>query len=86
MIKVMLVMHDNQGEYYRMNKTSFEKLPLVDQYIYNTDGTIYQVEEVISFAGYDSSKGFSVILVIKSVPQNEQVAQLYGLQIEELID
>ena len=45
MNKVLLVMHDSSGSFYRMNKTAFETMPVVGQYIYNSDGLAYVVEE-----------------------------------------
>ena len=38
MNKVLLVMHDSSGSFYRMNKTAFETMPVAGQYIYNSDG------------------------------------------------
>ena len=54
MNKVLLVMHDSSGSFYRMNKTAFETMPVAGQYIYNSDGLAYVVEEVCLFAGYVS--------------------------------
>ena len=49
MNKVLLVMHDSSGSFYRMNKTAFETMPVAGQYIYNSDGLAYVVEEVCRF-------------------------------------
>ena len=65
MNKVLLVMHDSSGSFYRMNKTAFETMPVAGQYIYNSDGLAYVVEEVCLFAGYVSEKGAIAILVVK---------------------
>ena len=43
MNKVLLVMHDSSGSFYRMNKTAFETMPVAGQYIYNSDGLAYVV-------------------------------------------
>ncbi|WP_368302596.1 LysR family transcriptional regulator, partial [Ligilactobacillus ruminis] len=64
MNKVLLVMHDSSGSFYRMNKTAFETMPVAGQYIYNSDGLAYVVEEVCLFAGYVSEKGAIAILVV----------------------
>ncbi len=86
MKKVLLVMHDSSGEYYRMNKTTFETMPVAGQYIYNSDGLAYLVEEVCSFAGYISEKGAVAILVVHPVASDSPEAQLFGLNIEEDLD
>ncbi|KRM97587.1 hypothetical protein FC19_GL001633 [Liquorilactobacillus aquaticus DSM 21051] len=87
MFKVVLVMHEpSSNDYYRMNKTYFESMPIAGQYIYNSDGLAYRVEEVAEFAGYVSSKGATTILVVHPVDKNEPVSNLYGLDIERDLD
>lgn len=86
MIKVILVMHDQNGDYYKMNKTFFESMPKVGEYIYNTDGLAYVVEEVAQFAGYVSSKGAIAILVVHQADEDQPVSNLYGLDIERDLD
>ncbi|MDN2452427.1 LysR family transcriptional regulator [Lactobacillus sp. UCMA15818] len=86
MFKVVLVMHDGENEYYRMNKVYFENMPIAGQYIYNSDGLAYRVEEVASFAGYVSEKGATTILVVHPVDKNEPVSDIYGLDIERDLD
>ena len=80
-------MHDHaHDDYYRMNKVEFETLPAVGQYLYNTDGLVYQVEEVANFAGYVSSKGAVALVVVHQVEKELPVNDLYGLNIEEDLD
>ena len=80
-------MHDHaHGDYYRMNKIEFETLPAVGQYLYNTDGLVYQVEEVTNFAGYVSNKGAVALVVVHQVEKELPVNDLYGLNIEEDLD
>lgn len=87
MIKTLLVMHDaKHDDYYRMNKTFFESLPCVGQYIYNSDGLAYRVQEVVNLAGYVSSKGVVAILVVQSATKDASVNNLYGLDIEQDLD
>ncbi|KRL04148.1 hypothetical protein [Liquorilactobacillus oeni] len=86
MFKALLVMHDHNEGYYRMNKVSFENMPVSGQYIYNSDGLAYQVEEVASFAGYVSEKGATTILVVHPVDKEAPVSKLYGLDIERDLD
>lgn len=86
LFKVLLVMHDGENEYYRMNKVYFESMPVAGQYIYNSDGLAYQVEEVAEFAGYVSSKGATTILVVHPIDKNKPVSKLYGLNIERDLD
>ncbi|MCP0885974.1 LysR family transcriptional regulator [Ligilactobacillus sp. WILCCON 0076] len=86
MVKVILIMHDNNGEYYKMNKTFFENMPKAGQYIYNSDGLAYVVEEVAQFAGYVSSKGAVAILVVHQADEQAPVSNLYGLNIERDLD
>ena len=87
MHKVLIVMHDLQNEdYYRMNKTEFEILPEVGQYIYNSDGIAYKVEAITQFAGYVSEKGAVAVIVVHPVAKDEPVSNLYNLNIEEDID
>lgn len=87
MHKVLIVMHDHaHDDYYRMNKVEFETLPAVGQYLYNTDGLVYQVEEVANFAGYVSSKGAVALVVVHQVEKELPVNDLYGLNIEEDLD
>lgn len=87
MHKVLIVMHDHaHDDYYRMNKVEFETLPAVGQYLYNTDGLVYQVEEVTNFAGYVSSKGTVALVVVHQVEKELPVNNLYGLNIEEDLD
>lgn len=87
MIKTVLVMHDlKNDDYYRMNKVSFESLPVKDQYVYNTDGLAYVVEEVALFAGYVSSKGAVAIVVVHPAPSDAPVSFLYGLDIQNDLD
>ena len=87
MYKVLIVMHDHaHDDYYRMNKIEFETLPAVGQYLYNTDGLVYQVEEVTNFAGYVSSKGAVALVVVHQVEKELPVNDLYGLNIEEDLD
>lgn len=87
MHKVLIVMHDHtHNDYYRMNKTKFEILPAANQYIYNTDGLVYQVEEVINFAEYVSDKGAVALVVIHPVKKELLVNSLYGLKIEKDLD
>lgn len=87
MHKVLIVMHDYaHDDYYRMNKVEFETLPAVGQYLYNTDGLVYQVEEVTNFTGYVSSKGAVALVVVHQVEKELPVNNLYGLNIEEDLD
>ena len=87
MHKVLIVMHDHaHDDYYRMNKVEFETLPAVGQYLYNTDGLVYQVEEVTNFTGYVSSKGAVALVVVHQVEKELPVNNLYGLNIEEDLD
>lgn len=87
MIKTVLVMHDlKNDDYYRMNKVSFESLPTQGQYIYNTDGLAYEVEEVALFAGYVSEKGAVAIIVVHPTPSDAPVSLLYGLDIQNDLD
>ncbi len=86
MKKVLLVMHDSSGVYYRMNKTTFETLPVAGQIIYNSDGLAYVVEEVCSFAGYVSEKGAVAILVVHPAPADSPEAEIFGLDIEQDLD
>nr|WP_321315956.1 LysR family transcriptional regulator [uncultured Ligilactobacillus sp.] len=87
MHKVLLVMHDVKFEdYYRMNKIEFEIMPEVGQYIYNTDGLVYEVEAITQFAGYVSEKGAVAVIVVHPVAKDEPVSNLYNLNIEEDID
>lgn len=87
MHKVLIVMHDHaHDDYYRMNKIEFETLPAVGQYLYNTDGLVYQVEEVTNFAGYVSNKGAVALVVVHQVEKELPVNDLYGLNIEEDLD
>lgn len=87
MLRVILVMHDvEHNDYYRMNKTYFESMPVVGQYIYNTDANAYLVEEVISFAGYVSSKGAIAVVVVTPADEDKAVSKIYGLDIEEDLD
>ena len=80
-------MHDYaHDDYYRMNKVEFETLPAVGQYLYNTDGLVYQVEEVTNFTGYVSSKGAVALVVVHQVEKELPVNNLYGLNIEEDLD
>ena len=73
MNKVLLVMHDSSGSFYRM-------------YIYNSDGLAYVVEEVCLFAGYVSEKGAIAILVVHPAPSDSPEAEIFGLNIEEDLD
>lgn len=87
MHKVLIVMHDTvHNDYYRMNKAEFEILPTIGQYVYNTDGIVYQVEEITNFAGYVSSKGAVALVVVHPVENQLPVNDLYGLKIEEDLD
>lgn len=87
MHKVLIVMHDQaHNDYYRMNKVKFESLPVAGQYIYNTDGLVYQVEAVTNFAGYVSDKGAVALVVVHQVEKGLPVNDLYGLNIEEDLD
>lgn len=87
MHKVLIVMHDHvHDDYYRMNKVEFETLPAIGQYLYNTDGLVYQVEEVTNFAGYVSNKGAVALVVVHQVEKELPVNDLYGLNIEEDLD
>ncbi|KRM23277.1 hypothetical protein FC65_GL000755 [Ligilactobacillus acidipiscis DSM 15836] len=87
MLKVILVMHDvEHNDYYRMNKTYFESMPVAGQYIYNTDANAYLVEEVVSFAGYVSSKGAIAVIVVTPADKDQPVGQIYGLDIGEDLD
>lgn len=87
MHKVLIVLHDTKNEdYYRMNKTTFEVMPEAGQYIYNSDGLAYQVEEVMQFAGYVSAKGAIAVVVVHQTDKQEMVSKLYGLNIEEDLD
>lgn len=87
MHKLLLVMHDAaHNDYYRMNKVEFEIMPRVGEYIYNTDGLAYQIEEVATFAGYVSAKGAIGVLVVHQAPDDHAVSDLYGLDIEEDLD
>ena len=87
MLKVILVMHDlEHNDYYRMNKTEFEILPEVGQYIYNSDGIAYKVEAITQFAGYVSAKGAVAVIVVHQVDKQDPVSRLYGLKIEEDLD
>ncbi len=61
MTQVILVMHEKNGDYYRMNKTSFEKLPVIGEHIYNNDGLTYLIEDVVSLAGYESAKAVTAL-------------------------
>ncbi|MCD2257016.1 LysR family transcriptional regulator [Agrilactobacillus fermenti] len=85
MLKVLLVLHDGK-DYIRMNKVFFEELPIKGQYIVNSDGLAYLVEEVTTFANYVTSKGAIGIVVVHQAPRDEPVSQLYGLNIEEDLD
>lgn len=86
MNKVLLVMHDSSGSFYRMNKTAFETMPVAGQHIYNSDGLAYVVEEVCLFAGYVSEKGAIAILVVHPAPSDSPEAEIFGLNIEEDLD
>ena len=87
MHKVLIVMHDHiHDDYYRMNKVEFETLPAIGQYLYNTDGLVYQGGEVTNFAGYVSSKGAVALVVVHQVEKELPVNDLYGLNIEEDLD
>lgn len=87
MVKVILVMHDLENDdYYKMNKTFFESMPQVGQYIYNNDGLAYIVEEIVYFAGYVSSKGAIATLTVHPADENEPASHLYGLNIERDLD
>ena len=87
MLKVILVMHDlEHNDYYRMNKTYFESMPVAGQYIYNTDANAYLVEEVVSFAGYVYSKGAIAVIVVTPAEKDLPVSEIYGLDIEEDLD
>lgn len=86
-LRVILVMHDvEHNDYYRMNKTYFESMPVAGQYIYNTDANAYLVEEVILFAGYVSSKGAIAVVVVTPADEDKPVSKIYGLDIEEDLD
>ncbi|MCC7667293.1 hypothetical protein [Liquorilactobacillus satsumensis] len=86
MFKVLLVMHSRDEGYYRMNKVSFESMPVAGQYIYNSDGLAYQVEEVALFAGYVSEKGAIAVLVVHPLAKDTPVSKIYGLDIERDLD
>lgn len=83
MTQAILVMHEKNGDYYRMNKTSFEKLPVIGEHIYNSDGLTYLIEDVVSLAGYESTKAVTAILVVKPTPKTDPVSELYGLDPEK---
>lgn len=83
MTQVILVMHEKNGDYYRMNKTSFEKLPVIGEHIYNSDGLTYLIEDVVSLAGYESTKAVTAILVVKPTAKTDPVSELYGLDPEK---
>lgn len=86
MFKVLLVMHDHtSGDYYRINKTDFAALPGINQMIYNSDGRVYQVEQVVSFAGYSKNSGIVAVLVVHPVNQDDQANNIYGLDIDDIL-
>lgn len=87
MHKVVLVMHDTKhDDYYRMNKVEFEVMPRVGEFIYNTDGLAYQIEEIATFAGYVSSKGAISVLVVHQADEKAPVSSIYGMDIEQDLD
>lgn len=82
MVHTILVMHEQNGDYYRMNKTTFTKLPLIGEHVYNSDGLVYLVEDVVSLAGYEENKdAITSILVVKQTEADEPVSALYGLNL-----
>ncbi|MCH4172111.1 MAG: LysR family transcriptional regulator [Lactobacillus sp.] len=85
MIKVILVLHEGE-DFIRMNKVFFESMPVKDQYIVNSDGLSYYVEEVAQFANYVSSKGAIAIVVVHQAHKDQAVSNLYGLNIENDLD
>lgn len=85
MLKVLLVLHEGD-DYIRMNKVFFESMPTTGQYIVNSDGLSYFVEEVAQFANYVTSKGAIAILVVHEAKKDLPVSDLYGLNIEEDLD
>ncbi|MFD1672687.1 LysR family transcriptional regulator [Agrilactobacillus yilanensis] len=85
MIKVLIVLHDGD-DYIRMNKVYFESMPVTGQYIINSDGLSYFVEEVAQFANYVTSKGAIAIVIVHQAKKDQPVSELYGLNIEHDLD
>ena len=86
MIKVVLVMHDRQHEdYYRINKAEFAVMPQKGQYIYNSDGKTYEVEQIVSFAGYEAHNGAVAIIIVHPLSQDDPASGIYGLSEDDLL-
>lgn len=85
MLKVLIVLHDGD-DYIRMNKVFFESMPTSGQYIVNSDGLSYFVEEVTQFANWVTSKGAIAIVTVHQADKSLPVSHLYGLDIANDLD